>query len=412
MATRIALLAAAARVAAAPPAVPPWDAALRVVPPALAARFGAACLDGTPPAYYFRPAATPTAARKFKLHIMGGGWCTTPDECLARSLLPVVGSSAALPGALSAVTPGGWPTSAAFYGLMDRNATSAFSDFAFAWLIYCDGSSFTSARDEPLLVNGTRVHMRGHANLDAILAALDAEAGFFSAAEVVLSGTSAGGLATYLHASYVKSLLTRLGARLWAVPDAGFFLDSGLASNASDHAYAATLAPMWALFNGTLGPAGAGARCLAAAAPGAAARCFLAQVMYPFITDVDGIFVINSLVDPSQLRLCFGLSCLLGSTCTPAEEAAIQGYALALSAAIQAAAARFGDRDAFFLTTCAHHEQSCRYEDWYGVRIGGSSPNASFASFAAGAGARASRVDVPWPGDASCWDSAALHGGC
>ena len=255
-------------------------------------------------------------------------------------------------------------------------------------------------------MGNTTVHLRGRANLDALLAALDRAAGLFSAEQVIFSGTSAGGLAVYLHASYVKGLLGK-GARLFGVPDAGFFMDSGTYTNASDHALARELAGAYGLWNVSLG--GAGAACVAAAAPGAQSRCLLAEVVYPHLTDVDGMWLINSLVDPSQLRLCFGLDCALGATCTPAQTAAIQAYAGRLQRTMQAAVAVFGARDGYFLTTCAHHEQSCRFEDWYQVRIGGGSPNASLAAFVAGGASRF--VDSPWPGDGSCW-VAPLHGGC
>lgn len=42
---------------------------------------------------------------------------------------------------------------------------------------------------------------------------------------VLLSGCSAGGLATYLHADYVRSLLPRSVKRFKAAPVSGFFLD-------------------------------------------------------------------------------------------------------------------------------------------------------------------------------------------
>lgn len=256
-------------------------------------------------------------------------------------------------------------------------------------------------------MNGSAVHLRGRANLDALLEALDRAAGLFGADEVVFSGTSAGGLATYLHASYVKSRLRR-GARLFAAPDAGFFLSSGTFQNASDFAFARAMAGAYDLWNASLG--GAGARCVAANAA-APSRCLFAEHVYPFLDDIDGAWVINSLVDPSQLRVCFGLDCELGATCSPAQQAAALAYAARLQRAIEAAAATFGARDGYFLTSCAHHEQSCRFEDWYGVRVGGASPNASFAAFVRGAGARARAVDVQWPGDASCW-AGPLHGGC
>jgi len=45
-----------------------------------------------------------------------------------------------------------------------------------------------------------------------------------NADHVILTGASAGGLATYLHADYVRTLIPR-ATSLHAMPDAGFFLD-------------------------------------------------------------------------------------------------------------------------------------------------------------------------------------------
>ena len=43
-------------------------------------------------------------------------------------------------------------------------------------------------------------------------------------AQVIMSGTSAGGLTTYLHAEYFRTMM-HPSTKLYAVPDAGFFLD-------------------------------------------------------------------------------------------------------------------------------------------------------------------------------------------
>ena len=51
---------------------------------------------------------------------------------------------------------------------------------------------------------------------------------------------------------------------------------------------------------GSIGPGlwnftlrGGAAACLAAQAPGAEARCLFPQYLYPFLSDVDGIFVLQ-----------------------------------------------------------------------------------------------------------------------
>jgi hypothetical protein len=50
---------------------------LIVLPPRLAERYGAKCLDGSPPALYYKKAANPSASRHWVLFFKGGGWCCT-----------------------------------------------------------------------------------------------------------------------------------------------------------------------------------------------------------------------------------------------------------------------------------------------------------------------------------------------
>lgn len=116
------------------------------------------------------------------------------------------------------------------------------------------------------------------------------------------------------------------------------------------------------LWNSTL--RGGAAACLAAQSPGAAARCLFPQYLYPFLSDVDGIFVLQSKFDTANLGICYQLSCdLANGGCTAEEAAAIATYALDIQNNITAVQATFGDRDGYFITSCWQHE-----EVW-GVRL-------------------------------------------
>ena len=109
-----------------------------------------------------------------------------------------------------------------------------------------------------------------------MLAALDAEAGLLTnATDVVVSGTSAGGLAAYLHTDYIASRVPP-GARVAAMPDAGFFLDGADAAGAYRYRLQWQSAVGAALWNATV--RGTHAGCLAATAPADAWKCFFAQV--------------------------------------------------------------------------------------------------------------------------------------
>lgn len=45
----------------------------------------AACLDGTSPGFYYRPASSPSNSTKWVFWMMGGAWCYSPEDCYQRS---------------------------------------------------------------------------------------------------------------------------------------------------------------------------------------------------------------------------------------------------------------------------------------------------------------------------------------
>ena len=383
----------------------PWDAALFLHSPSTVALFNARCLDGSPGGFYFRPSPNPAAASRWRLHFQGGGWCFGAQDCLTRSV-GWGGTSTVWPPLLSLMWgPGG----AGFSGLLSLNSTDVnpFGDYNLAWFSYCDGSSYTSNREAPLLVNGTQLHFRGRALLDGHLHELERQHQFLSGAtEVIVSGTSAGGMAALLHTSYLRTQLLQPSARVVAVPDAGWWWDHAAYADPTQRPFWASLTAATGpgLWNATLrGPSGLA--CLGAPPSGDPALCYLQPWAYAY-NDVP-TYVVQSLVDPYNLQYCYAMPCRLqgntAGTCSAAEVAATAAYAGQLGASIAAAQAAHGDRDAHFLTTCSVHEQTCRGFDWWGIDIRGATMNASFTAWYRGAGgAAASARDVDWPGDATC----------
>jgi hypothetical protein len=308
-----------------------WDAHLEMHAPETTARFNAVCLDGSPAGYYFRPASTAAASTKWKFHFCGGGWCTSEEDCYNRGYSgvphPQMGSSTAWPPRLSDLLS---PPGAAFYGLMSFNASNVnpFGEWNFVWLAYCDGTSQLSDRDAPFSYNNSQVHLRGRAILDAHLYELERVHGFLSTAtevrwrqatssqwmlfssripgyapfclrfsntharlapltpplcpQVVVSGTSAGGLSTYMHSSFIRSQLRVTGARLVAVPDAGYWWDtldySGTTHPWLDLINASIPASLW---NATL--RGGAGRCLEDPPGGVAAKCYSQPYAYGYL---------------------------------------------------------------------------------------------------------------------------------
>ena len=88
------------------------------------------CLDGSPPGYYMRP-GTGDGANKWVLHLMGGGWCLSSEDCFNRSTT-TFGSTAF------------WPQTLDFTGIFsnDEDINPDLYNWNAVFVIYCDGGSF------------------------------------------------------------------------------------------------------------------------------------------------------------------------------------------------------------------------------------------------------------------------------
>ena len=95
------------------------------------------------------------------------------------------------------------------------------------FLPYGDGASFSGYRAEPWSVPGTNetLHFRGIKNLDATVQWALSH-GLKDATELVVTGGSAGGLSTFLHADRVRDYVRERAPalrRFKAAPVSGFF---------------------------------------------------------------------------------------------------------------------------------------------------------------------------------------------
>mmetsp|Transcript_36011 Transcript_36011/g.108183 ORF Transcript_36011/g.108183 Transcript_36011/m.108183 type:complete len:397 (+) Transcript_36011:38-1228(+) len=176
----------------------------------LSAYPGAVCLDGTPGAYYHL-AGTGSGAKKWYIHHQGGGWCESLDDCLGRSKTQL-GSSKQYPPAAN--LGGG-------YFSTDPTQNPMMYNWNHVLMRYCDGASF-SGNAPPTPYQGSTLHWAGKSIREAVVTDL-MKAGLGDASDVVVSGCSAGGLATYLHTDQWCDALPN--AKCVGLPDSGFFLD-------------------------------------------------------------------------------------------------------------------------------------------------------------------------------------------
>ncbi|KAI3872980.1 hypothetical protein MKW92_039724 [Papaver armeniacum] len=174
-----------------------------------ATALGAVCLDGSPPGYHL-DRGYGSGANNWLLVFEGGGWCHTIKECSKRAK-EKRGSSTQMEK---------WKH---FYGIMSKNA-SLNPDF-YNWnrvkIRYCDGGSFSG---DSMYQNETeKLYFRGQRIWKAIIDDLLPK-GLNVAEKALLSGCSAGGLATFLHCDNFTSSLPK-NATVKCMSDAGVFLD-------------------------------------------------------------------------------------------------------------------------------------------------------------------------------------------
>jgi len=248
---------------------------------------GAVCLDGSPSAYYFLP-GTGTGANKWLLFHQGGGWCTSISDCYSRSQ-GNLGSSKAYP---KTTNLGG--------GYFSRDP--AVNPYMYNWNMvnfqYCDGASFSGDNATVTVYQGNNLYFRGFRNLKAYLKDLSVNHNLLMGTDFVISGCSAGGLATYLHVDWWSENLPGKSV-VKGLPDSGFFLDY---DSVSGPKYATDMA--W-VFNQQNATSGVNQDCITSHAKTKDEyKCFFAEHTAPFIKTP--IFPLQSEYDSWQVQNILG----------------------------------------------------------------------------------------------------------
>ncbi|XP_030936820.1 pectin acetylesterase 9 isoform X2 [Quercus lobata] len=167
------------------------------------------CLDGSLPAYHIHRGFG-AGKNNWLLQFEGGGWCNSLQSCLERAKTRR--------GSTSLMSK-----YEVFSGILSNNA-SLNPDF-YNWnrvkLRYCDGASFTG--DAKFQNETSLIYFRGQKIWEAIILDLLPK-GLGSARKALLSGCSAGGLASFLHCDNFTNYLPK-NASVKCLGDAGFFLD-------------------------------------------------------------------------------------------------------------------------------------------------------------------------------------------
>ncbi|PWA65275.1 pectinacetylesterase/NOTUM [Artemisia annua] len=169
---------------------------------------GAVCLDGSPPAYQLDKGSG-DGANNWLVHIQGGGWCHSVEDCVYRKTMANgLGSSKLMPELY-------------FSGILSNqeDQNPYFHNWNRVIMRYCDGSSFTGDVEEVDSTNN--LYFRGARVFNAILDELMG-LGMDNAKNAVLSGCSAGGLAAILNCDKFRGYFPS-STRVKCVPDGGYF---------------------------------------------------------------------------------------------------------------------------------------------------------------------------------------------
>lgn len=348
---------------------------------------GAVCLDGTLPGYHL-DRGFGSGSNSWLIHLEGGGWCNNLISCAMRKKTHL-GSSLYMERQII------------FSGILS-NKPSENPDF-YNWnrvkVRYCDGASyFGDVEDE---IQEYNIYFRGQRIWQAIMHDLLVK-GMDKADQGLLSGCSAGGLASFLHCDNFKELFSR-HAKVKCLGDAGLFMDMKDISGAYH---------IRSFYNEVVTTQGIVNRlpksCTSRMDP---TWCFFPQYFLPYIQTP--VFVLNPAYDSWQIQNILAPSvadphghwqkCKLNiKECTPSQLATLQDLRTRMLNALQVFnGSRSGG---MFINSCFTHCQTEMQVTWFSA----ASPRLNNKTIAEVVGdwyfdrKVAREIDCPYPCDSSC----------
>ena len=174
----------------------------------------AVCNDGTPGIYYFRP-GTGQGSQSWVIFLAGGGFCYSAKDCKQRSI-----SSPEL------MTSNGKPSTLVLPGLLSNSAVENpdFYNFNQVVIPYCSSDLWSGNRAKGAGTGGFA--FRGRTIFRAVIQDLklrSSGANLATAQQILLSGTSAGGVGVMVHLDWLAQQLPQ--AKLRGINDAGWTPD-------------------------------------------------------------------------------------------------------------------------------------------------------------------------------------------
>ncbi|KAL0322892.1 UNVERIFIED_CONTAM: Pectin acetylesterase 8 [Sesamum angustifolium] len=166
---------------------------------------GAVCLDGSPPAYFYDKGYG-EGADNWVVYLEGGGWCANTDFCHEW---------------ISTKSTFKREKKMQFRHILapEQTINPDFYNWNRVFVAYCDGSSFMGDVEE--VTPGSNLTRRGARIFDAVMEDLLAK-GMKNAKNAILSGGSAGGMATIYHCDGFRALIPG-ATRYKCIADSGIF---------------------------------------------------------------------------------------------------------------------------------------------------------------------------------------------
>jgi len=89
---------------------------------------------------------------------------------------------------------------------------------------YCDGALHQGHAKDPIKYKDATLYFRGSKITKSLFESLHSLYGFYNSSKIVLTGASAGGIATFVWSNYLRSKLA-FPDSLYTIPDTGVFLN-------------------------------------------------------------------------------------------------------------------------------------------------------------------------------------------
>ncbi|KAH6804242.1 Pectinacetylesterase family protein [Perilla frutescens var. frutescens] len=345
----------------------------------------AVCLDGTLPGYHLHRGFG-TGANSWLIQLEGGGWCNNLRSCIYRKTTHR-GSSTLFEKQIP------------FTGILS-NKPEENPDF-FNWnrikIRYCDGASFAGDSED----KATGLQFRGQRIWLAAIEDLMSK-GMRNANQALLSGCSAGGLASILHCDEFRSLFPG-STKVKCLSDAGLFMDAADVSGGHT---------MRSFFAGVVNLQGVKANlpstCTSKLDP---TSCFFPQNLIDSIKTP--LFILNAAYDSWQVQESLAPptadpqgnwhDCKLNNErCSSSQIQVLQDFRNHMLSAVRDFSA--SRQNGLFLNSCFAHCQSERQDTWFAD----DSPIINNKPIALAVGdwyfdrASVKAIDCAYPCDSSC----------